>query len=96
MAHLLQESYASTRSLLARNLPLLDALTQRLLAHNATPVNGNGSPVNGNGSTAGAGVWRSDGVAGTLFGSEVRCAVLCLLLLPDQQLCFAQPCALDS
>ena len=67
MAHLLQESYSAMRGLLARNRPLLDALTQRLLAQDAVPSNGNGAMSNG----AEATTWRSDGSAGTLSGSEV-------------------------
>ena len=76
MAHLLQESYASTRALLARNRALLDSLTQRLLAHPAPPSNGNGAVPSG----PEAAVWRSDGAAGTLSGEEVR---KCAAVLPQ-------------
>ena len=65
ISFLLQESYAATRALLARNRPLLDTLTQRLLAQDTAPANGNGAASNG------PAVWRSDGTAGTLFGAEV-------------------------
>ena len=75
MGQLLQDSYAATRSLLARNRPLLDRLTQRLLSSSPSgdPLEGNGVAPRSNGS----GVWRSDGSVGTVYGSEVLPAVLC-------------------
>ena len=70
MSQLLQESYSATRALLARNKPLLDRLTQRLLSSSSSSetASGNGVPAASNG----AAVWRSDGSVGTVHGAEVR------------------------
>ena len=74
MSHLLQDSYAATRSLLARNKALLDRLTQALLSSSPDSPGGNGVPSGSNGAPSGgsgAAVWRSDGSVGTVYGSEV-------------------------